>query len=152
MSGVRDSYQQECSNLAQYIDRNEKNDPLIKIVRKAEEKKKHGIIKYLDPKHTKNTEETDREHYEGVKEMEMHGDYFKQLEKMQNIDLGKSKQWLNKANLRYETESLLCAAQEQAVSTRYMMNKIWRSGNDPKCRLCGEQYETMHHIISGVKR
>ena len=45
----------------------------------------------------------------------MHGDYFKQQDEMTNIDLNKSKQWLNKANLRYETESLLCAAQEQAV-------------------------------------
>ena len=81
MSGVRDIYQQECSNLAQDIDRNEKNDPLIEIVRKAKERKKHGLIKYLDPKYTKNMEETDREHYKGLKEMEIHGDYFKQLKK-----------------------------------------------------------------------
>ena len=132
MSGVRDVYQQECSSLAKYIEENE-NDPLIKIVKEAEKRKKYGLTRYIEPKNNKNTEETDKEHYEGLKEMKMHGDYFKQQEEMTNIDLNKSKQWLNKANLRFETESLLCAAQEQAVSTRYMTNKIWGMGNEPKC-------------------
>ena len=59
--------------------------------------------------------------------------------------------WMKNAYLRYETESLICAAQEQALATKYICSKIWRKQCDTKCRLCGEQYETIHHIVSGCK-
>ena len=53
--------------------------------------------------------------------------------------------------MRYETESLLCAAQEQALATKYICSRIWKNNCDTKCRLCGEQSETIHHIVSGCK-
>ena len=68
-----------------------------------------------------------------------------------NIDKIRSEQWLEQAHLRFETESLLCAAQEQTLATKYTTAKIWGKGNDTKCRLCKEQDETIHHIVSGCK-
>ena len=83
--------------------------------------------------------------------MEMHGEYFREMHDKPNIDVGKSVQWLEQSHLRFETESLLCAAQEQTLATKYMTSKIWGTGKCTKCRLCKEQDETVHHIASGCK-
>lgn len=85
--------------------------------------------------------------------MRLHGDYFKHQKEVPNVDMCQSYGWLHRNNfqLRFETESLLCAAQEQALATKYLSSKIWKQGTDVKCCLCGEQNETIHHIVSGCK-
>ena len=131
---------------------NTENDPLVHIVQNAERKKKYGIMAYLaGEQRTGSTEETDNAHLEGLKKMKMHGDYFRQRDEAVNVDIKKSEEWLKQSHLRFETESLLCAAQEQTLATKYMTSKIWGNGNDIKCRLCKEQNETVHHIVSGCK-
>ena len=124
------------------------DDRLIKIVRNTEKRKTYGIISYIDGGSTK---EIDQEHQDGLEAMKMHGDYFKQQAELVNVELTKSQEWLNQSHLRFETESLICAAQEQALHTKYMRSKIWGCNSDSKCRLCGEQNETVHHIVSGCK-
>ena len=141
-----DCFKQECTKLAEYIDT--ATDPLVEIVRDAEKTKSYGILSYLDKTRGGTTDEIDKKHLTGLKEMKMHGDYFRQRDEAVNIDHDKSVQWLEQSHLRFETESLLCAAQEQALNTKYMTSKIWGSGNDTKCRLCKEQNETVHHIVS----
>ena len=53
--------------------------------------------------------------------------------------------------MTYDTESLICAAQEQVLATNYVRNKIWGTSSTSMCRLCKEQNETVSHIVSGCK-
>ena len=57
-------------------------------------------------------------------------------------------EWLRKGELKWETESLLCAAQEQAIRTNSVKYSIERTSETPLCRLCNENVERVIHIIS----
>ena len=39
--------------------------------------------------------------------------------------------WLIKADLKVETEAMLCAAQEQAIQTNYVKHKIDKTAQSP---------------------
>ena len=64
---------------------------------------------------------------------------FKRL--INNISHQKTWTWLRKGNLKRETESLLIAAQDNAI-------RIDKTHQNSKCRLCGDRDETINHIIS----
>merc|ERR1712214_72743 len=81
--------------------------------------------------------------------MDLHGDYFRRRNAIPTFDEKKSMKWLDTPFLRYETESLLCAAQEQTLPTNYIRSKIWGSNTNSTCRLCKKENETVHHIVSG---
>ena len=56
--------------------------------------------------------------------------------------------WLRKGNFKRETESLLIAAQNNAVRTNHIRARIDKSQQNSKCRLCGDRDETINRIIS----
>ena len=56
--------------------------------------------------------------------------------------------WLRKGNLKRETESLLIAAQDNAIRTNQIKARIDKTQQNSKCRLCGDRGETINHIIS----
>ena len=56
--------------------------------------------------------------------------------------------WLTRGNLKRETESLITAAQDNAIRTNYIKAKIDRTQQNSKCRMCGERDETVNHIES----
>ena len=135
--GIEDCQQQECTKIAEYMVANKQNDPLINIVKTAERKKKYGIMTYLQGEEKAGTaEEIDKEHMNELKKMKMHGEYWRQRDETVNIDMNKSEQWLEQLHLRFETKSLICAAQEQALATKYTKSKIWGNGENTKGRLC----------------
>ena len=47
-----------------------------------------------------------------------------------------------------ETESLLTAAQNNAIRTNYIKARINKMQQNSKCRLCGDKDKTINHIIS----
>ena len=65
-----------------------------------------------------------------------------------NISHDKTWIWLRKGNLKRETESLLIAAQDNAIRTNHIKARIDKTQQNSKCRLCGDRAETIHHIIS----
>ena len=65
----------------------------------------------------------------------------------ENFDEDKSWQWLSKCDLKIETEALLCAAQEQAISTNYVKYYIDKTSESPLCRLCGKKGERVQHLV-----
>ena len=71
---------------------------------------------------------------------------FKRL--INNISLDKTRTWLRKGNLKWETESLLIAAQDNAIRTNHIKVRIDKTQQNSKCRLCGDRDETINHIIS----
>ena len=57
-------------------------------------------------------------------------------------------QWLKAGKPERETESLICAAQEQALRTNALTNSIDHQDVSPLCRLCKEKVERVTHIVS----
>ena len=72
--------------------------------------------------------------------------HFKQL--IYNISHQKTWTWLRKGNLKRETESLLIAAQDNAIRTNHIKARIDKTQQNSKCRLCGDRDEMINHIIS----
>ena len=83
-----------------------------------------------------------------LKEMKMHGQYFKLLEEP-HINKKLSILWLSNSHLKRKTESDLCAIQDQAITTKYIEKHIYKSTTNSTCRLCKTYDETIHHITSG---
>ena len=71
---------------------------------------------------------------------------FKRL--INNTSHQKTWNWLKKGNLKRETESLLIAAQDNAIRTNHIKARIDKTQQNSKCRLCGDKDETINHIIT----
>ena len=75
---------------------------------------------------------------------------FKRL--INNISDEKTLTWQRKGNLKGETESLLIAAQDNAIRTNHIKAKIVKTQQNRKCRLCGDGDKTINHIISDCSK
>ena len=64
-----------------------------------------------------------------------------------NISNDKTWTWLRKGNFKRETESLLIAAQNNAIRTNQIKARIDKTQQNSRCKLCGERDETINHII-----
>ena len=71
---------------------------------------------------------------------------FKRL--INNISHNKTWTWLRKGNFKRETESLIIAAQNNAIWTNQIKARIDKTQQNSKCRLCGDRDESINHIIS----
>ena len=60
--------------------------------------------------------------------------------------------WMRRGTIKRETESLITAAQDQALRTNYRRARIEKDGTSPTCRMCQEANETVTHIVSGCKK
>ena len=65
-----------------------------------------------------------------------------------NISHNKTWTQLRRGNFKRETESLLIAAQDNAIRTNHIKARIDKTQQNSKCRLCGDRDETINHIIS----
>ena len=54
--------------------------------------------------------------------------------------------------MKKETESVLTAAQDQALRTNYIRNMTDKQDVLPMCRLCGKREETVSHITTKCKK
>ena len=71
---------------------------------------------------------------------------FKRL--INNISHDKTWTWLRKGNFMRKTESLLKAAQDDAVRTNHTKARIDKTKQNSKWRLCGDRDENINHVIS----
>ena len=67
---------------------------------------------------------------------------------MSNISHEKTWTWRRKGNLNRETESLLIAAQNNAIRTNYIKARVDKSQQNSKCGLCDDRKETTNRMIS----
>ena len=79
------------------------------------------------------------------KEKTLHGQFLRQTEELADKDQWS---WLTDGTLKRETESLIMAAQEQALRTNLVKAKIDKSQEDSKCRMCGKADESISHLLS----
>ena len=75
----------------------------------------------------------------------LYGQFVRQTKEMGNQDRW---QWLRNGTLKRKSESLTCAAQEQANGTNITKEKIDESQEQTKCRMCNRADETINHIVS----
>ena len=148
--GVVDCHRQECTKLAEYVEK--ATDPLVGIVRQMESRRVHGLMSWVRV-HGKGgtTESINEEHVSELLKLRMQGQFFSQTAALPAANKPESDEWLHTSHLRFETESLICAAQEQALATKVMQAKIWKTGGTSLCRMCHEHDETIMHIVSGCK-
>ena len=71
---------------------------------------------------------------------------FKRL--INNISHEKTWMWQRKGNFMREIESLLIAAQNNAVRSNHIKARIDKTQQNSKCRLCDDRDETTNHLIS----
>ena len=84
-----------------------------------------------------------------LEEKQLYG-RFKRL--MNDILHEKTWTWLRKGNLKRETESLLIAAQNNAIKTNQIKARIDKTQQNNKCRLCGGRDETINHMINECRQ
>jgi hypothetical protein len=148
--GAFDCHRQECTAMAKYLEK--ATDPLVVLVRDAEGRRTGGLMSYARV-YAKGGDTTTigKEHKAGLLGRAIHGQFFTAQEQIEGVDLKMSHLWLQRAHLRFETEALVCAAQEQALPTNWMKAKIWKMGGSSLCRMCKEHDETIMHVVSGCK-
>ena len=66
-------------------------------------------------------------------EKPLHGAWNKGVS--ENADIARTYQWLNKSNIRANTEALIIAAHQQALNTGAVLHEIYNTVQDPRCRL-----------------
>ena len=107
---VKDCIELERSNLFDYAASN--NERLLKAATE-ELQLRTNIV-------GKNKEERENERQAAWKEKALHGQFLRETEGMQDQ---RRWQWLKAGELKRETESLICAAQEQALRTNNQVSK-----------------------------
>ena len=60
--------------------------------------------------------------------------------------------WLRKANLKVETETMLCATQEEAIRTNYVKHKIYKTAQSLLCKMCDKKSETISQIVGECEK
>jgi hypothetical protein len=65
------------------------------------------------------------------------------------VDNEQSYRWLKSGDIKGETESIIVAAQDQAINTNHFKIKILKEEIESKCRLCKQHEETVDHLTSG---
>ena len=77
------------------------------------------------------------------------------LKNTENMSTERTGQWLKRGHLNKETETMVCAAQEQALWVNSIKHYIGSQDVSPICGLCGESSETMMHLrlpcVSSIK-
>ena len=137
LMSIQDTIESEEGALGKYVKDN--TDPVLREVWM------NGTIRVArDPLEYKRLNNEQRSHNWHNKPMA--GQYLRQME---NVQTKESWNWLRRGELKRETEETIVAAQDQALRTRYIKNKIERRHDiSPKCRLCGSADETINHLIS----
>ena len=80
--------------------------------------------------------------------MPPHGVHKRELQK-EGVDVKATHRWLKDGRLR---PALVMAAQDQVLHTAAYQAKVMKKTRDPKCRACGQEDETVAHILAACPK
>ena len=86
---------------------------------------------------------------EDWEEKVVHSQYFRQSKEVRSDQCW---DWLQKGDLKRETESLIVAAQNQSIRTNLFKVKIDKSQEDSLCRVCSKVDGSIDHIVNGCSK
>ena len=89
-------------------------------------------------------ERTSKSQREDWQNKPMHGQFLRQTKDLSRNDTW---QWLQRGELKKETEGIIIAAHDQALRTRYIQRAINGRNISHKCRKWNQKDETINHII-----
>ena len=137
----------------------------LKSVWQCVEEDKRSLVDYLNQSKEKLLQQVQEEHLVGRegnvddfrkemrnqrldswKQKALHGQYIRDTEEL--VSKEDTAGWLRCGRLKKETEGLIVAAQDQALSTNAIKVKIHKQKGSPMCRLCGVKEETVDHLVS----
>ncbi|KAI5748289.1 hypothetical protein M8J77_023892 [Diaphorina citri] len=129
----KEEYKRQCITESENNHREINEKPMLEEIRKIKTKCKQRMTEQREEKWL---------------EKKMHGQYGK-IMKSDHINREQTYKWLTQGRLKGETEGLIIAAQDQAITTNYIKRRIHKLQVDSKCRLCNQFDETIWHITSG---
>ena len=141
MISVKDGFGQSIPGLENYVSKSpEKLLSSVRII---------GECGLESTDHFKKRKQKERE--DEWSQKVMHGQFIRQTAETAGT---KSWLWLQKGYLKIETESLITAVQDQALranltKTSQVKPDQKKSQNNPTCRMCKKEDESVMHIISG---
>jgi hypothetical protein len=91
---------------------------------------------------------TENKKIEELKRKSMHGQFYRDLERP-SVDIEKSLAWLCSSGLEGEMESLIIAAQDQALNTHYRDRNIMKQPVDSRRRMCYNAEQHIEHTVAG---
>ena len=133
---VEDSIRQAENAISEYLEKTE--EPILKLTKQV------SINKAPKPKQDFSREQK-RQREQNWKEKNLHGIWYKHLAEYDKT----TNSWLQKSNLKPATESLILAAQDQALRTNWYNSQILNLTANQQCRRCKQHPETIAHIVSG---
>ena len=89
-----------------------------------------------------------RERWQRLRTKKLHGKFFNDIK---DIAHEKSWQWMRGGFVDKRTEGFVCAAQENVVPTRLYHRTVIKDGSSQECRMCGEEAESVGHLVSHCK-
>lgn len=138
---VRQTIEEEEKSLYEYI--NNSQEAALIQVREA------GILKENQSK-LEYREQTIQERRDKWHNKALHGQYIRDIDN--KCEEKKTWAWLTLGELKKETESLIIAAQDQALRTNAIKARIDKTSDNSKCRLCKEKDETVDHLVSSCSK
>ena len=84
-----------------------------------------------------------------MKEKKLHGKFFNEVK---DVAGEKAWQWIRGGFLDKRTEGYVCAAQENVLPTRLYCATVMKDGSERTCRVCGEEAESVGHLVSHCKK
>ena len=141
---IEDCVRCEEANLSQYVQNSE--EWLLKEIAEME------LVSSVETSE-EYKERIHRERKESLKSKPLHGKFMNIVDDLAEegkVDLNRSWQLLKGGFLTKASESFIMAAQEQALAIKWRKSTIEGvEGEDGLCRVCGEFFETVKHIVSG---
>ena len=89
------------------------------------------------------------ERWQRLGEKKLHGKFFNDIK---DIAHEKSWQWMRGGFVDKRTEGFICAAQENVLPTRLYCATVINDGGGRMCRMCGEEAESIGHLVSHCKK
>ena len=138
LKGIEECVGEELRSVHYYVTNSQ--EVMLAAVMREEGLKKEDI-----ENKQKYKERIEKEKMAELEKMKLHGQFERNTKAQKSIDTW---EFLRKGDLKRETENLIFAAQEQALNTNAITRNLYGKDCTDRCRLCGDQLETVAHIVS----